>query len=141
MGSMAGYAALGSDDGNNNLDSDIEEADKELPEAAEEAAEAVGHETNSSPDAWGNGNWSSLACQTEESGSLENFADFGEGNPALPAAPPYVPQLQANPLTHQEVRLIQQTMLQVDVQPPPWARRVPDAELDRMIEELTRGAP
>lgn len=140
-GSMTGYARLGSEDGDGNLDSDVEEAEKGAPEAKEEAATAVDQEKCSSADAWGNGSWSSPAGLAEESESLENFADFGEGNPALPTAPPNIPQLQATPLTDQEVKLIKQTMLQVDLQPPPWASRIPDAELDRMIKELTRSAP
>merc|ERR1712060_623301 len=66
-----------------------------------------------------------------------NWADFSA---AFVPPPPPPPQLQAAPLTSDEVDLIKQAMSHVTLAPPPWAENLPDAEIDRMIKATLRSS-
>mmetsp|Transcript_119207 Transcript_119207/g.337962 ORF Transcript_119207/g.337962 Transcript_119207/m.337962 type:complete len:203 (+) Transcript_119207:164-772(+) len=81
-----------------------------------------------------------LADDGPEAGQqlLENFAEFGASNPALPPPPPELNPLQATPLTDEEVDVIKDTMSKVNITPPPWARQIPDDKLLRMVQEMAR---
>jgi len=72
-------------------------------------------------------------------GALENFADFGAANPALPPPLSGVSSLQATMLTDHEVDLIKETMKQVAPTPPAWAQRLHDSEFQMMVRKALRG--
>ena len=112
----AGYAALGSDGG-----SDEEEV---APVDADWGGFQAGE------DVW------AAAVSTADS-ELESFADFGAANPALPS-PPEMSLLQAKMLSRDEIRLIKETMQQIQLPTPPWAQRLSDRDFQRMVQDSLR---
>jgi len=69
---------------------------------------------------------------------LETFADFGSSNPALPAALPGVSHLQATMLTDDEIKIIKDAMREVCLSPPPWAQKLSDQDLQRMVKDMLK---
>mmetsp|Transcript_32811 Transcript_32811/g.67235 ORF Transcript_32811/g.67235 Transcript_32811/m.67235 type:complete len:175 (-) Transcript_32811:83-607(-) len=112
----AGYAALGSDDGGSE----------------EEAADADWGAFQQSEDVW--------TATSDPDSQLESFADFGATNPALPA-PPEISLLQAKLLSRDEIRLIKETMQQIQLPTPSWAQRLSDRDFQRMVQDSLRSAP
>jgi len=64
---------------------------------------------------------------------LESFANFDESNAAVPCPPPH---LQTLVLTQSEVRTIKETMQQLNITPPNWAKQLSDENLQRMVKGL-----
>lgn len=159
---LDGYATLGSDDEGSEVGPGRAEHGQSHGSAAEEAD--VWDTYQRHEEAFGTSPWPSAcsgpgstwpSCEApgatagtaveeeqfedfQAAASLENFADFGASNPALPPPPPGVNQLQATLLTDEEVRSIKDTMKQISVTPPAWACNLPDQQLERMVRDLLR---
>merc|ERR1711971_1197424 len=83
------------------------------------------------------GAWDDVAFDDfQGGGALETFADFGPTNAAMPEPPPapvVVPRL-----TDDDKRIIRETMQKIDIQPPPWAARLSDKDIHRMIKRISK---
>lgn len=137
---MEGYVMLGSDNESGPCDSDEEDSaatgDAAVtlgggcpvangPEPAGELVPAA-PEWPDDPD----------FADFQEGGTLENFANFDRtANPAIPELPP-PPRFPS--LSDQDLHMIQETMKQVEITPPPWAKAMSDRELQRRVKELLR---
>ncbi|CAJ1367773.1 unnamed protein product [Effrenium voratum] len=123
---FGGYQALGSDGGSSD------DENKEADWGGWQVGEAASAPTEGYPpdcqDAW---------PQTVDAEGLEAFADFGASNPALPA-PPDMRLLEAKLLTDDEVKLIKQTMQQIQLPTPAWAANLSDARFQRIVKDSIR---
>lgn len=128
-GALAGYAALGSEDGGSTASS---EADPDETAATNTAANL--NTLDSNGDAATENVPAAFTSPDED-----DWADFGPANPALPGPPAPPPQLHSISLTDEQCQLIKETMLQVKPVAPSWAQNLSDRDLHRMVEkELAR---
>eukprot|EP00933_Yihiella_yeosuensis_P007254 TRINITY_DN112204_c0_g1_i1.p1 TRINITY_DN112204_c0_g1~~TRINITY_DN112204_c0_g1_i1.p1 ORF type:complete len:237 (+),score=74.52 TRINITY_DN112204_c0_g1_i1:57-767(+) len=147
---LAGYAAIGSDLGSSSDEEDEKEQKEairpdfgDLPEGVAASADSAQQQDASDDQIWGQFQTPELGWSTEgQTSTLESpgdfFADFSSANPLLPKAPEGVPQLQATTFTDHEVKLIKDTMSQVCPEPPLWAKRLSDRDLQRMVKDLLK---
>lgn len=131
------YMAIGSDDDGSDGGLDVEMRFDHQTEAANVGWPAnVEGESSVWPQPIEQEDFEDFQCGDY----MENFADFGKSNTLLPPPPSGLSQLEVTPFTDQEIRLIKDTMKQVQITPPPWAQNLRNTDFRRMVKEALAAA-